>query len=255
MKHDYEALVTKALTEPGTLSTAYSAFWNYSFGNQLLAYMQRGKAEPINTYPGWQKLGRQVKKGEKAIGLIMPVTIKEEKDGQERTKTIFIERRNWFGLSQTEHIEGWDAYIAPSLPGFDLSTALSTLNITQESFNHGDGNTQGYARPKDKIIAISPLAVDPFKTTCHEIAHCLLHGDQATMGDSETIAKDVKEVEAELTAYLVTATLNPEKDLSSSRAYIQHWNANQANEKARYSKIFASVDAILKAGRTNNKGA
>lgn len=249
MKHNYEALVNQALTEPGTLSKAYSSFWSYSFGNQLLALCQLKESQPINTYPGWQKLGRQVKKGQKAIGLIMPVTIKEEKDGQERTKTIFIERRHWFGLSQTEPIEGHEPYTTPSVPGFDLSKALSTLNITQEPFRHSDGNTQGYARPKEKTIAISPLAVDPFKTTCHEIGHCLLHADQSEMGDGETIARDVKEVEAELTAYLITATLRPEKDLSNSRGYIQHWNANQANEKARYAKIFAAVDAILRAGR------
>jgi len=249
MKHDYEKLTQQALSEPGELSKAYSAFWNYSLGNQLLALCQLGQPEPINTYPGWQKIGRQVKKGQKAIGLIMPFTIKEEKDGQERTKTIFIERRNWFGLSQTEPMANAPEYTSPLTPGFSLDKALSALNITKESFLHTDGNTQGYARPAQLTIAVSPLAFDPFKTTCHEIGHCLLHAEQSLMGDSETLPKDIKEIEAELTAYLVMCALGHTQNLSSSRAYIQHWNANQGSEKARYAKVFSAADSILKAGR------
>ena len=59
---------------------AYSAFHNYSIGNQLLALMQctlRGLTPgPINTFPGWQALGRHVKRGERALILCMPITRK-----------------------------------------------------------------------------------------------------------------------------------------------------------------------------------
>jgi hypothetical protein len=34
MHHDYEAIVTDTLNTPGKLSERYSAFRNYSFGNQ-----------------------------------------------------------------------------------------------------------------------------------------------------------------------------------------------------------------------------
>ena len=36
----FAALLRTAVTEPGTISTAYSAFHNYSLGNQLLALGQ-----------------------------------------------------------------------------------------------------------------------------------------------------------------------------------------------------------------------
>ena len=72
----------------------------------MLALWQLGKPEPINTYPGWQTLGRHVKRGAKAIELIMPVfkKAKSEITGQreERGEMFFIARRNWFGLSSTE---------------------------------------------------------------------------------------------------------------------------------------------------------
>ena len=61
-------------------------FYNYSIGNQILAIVQcqlRGlEAGPINTFPGWQALGRNVKRGERALTLCMPIT---RKVGSEET--------------------------------------------------------------------------------------------------------------------------------------------------------------------------
>jgi hypothetical protein len=42
-------------------------------GNEWLAIIELGRAEPIHTFPGWKAIGRHVKKGAKAIELIMPV--------------------------------------------------------------------------------------------------------------------------------------------------------------------------------------
>ena len=87
-------LLEMAVKQPGVLMKAYSAFHGYSLGNQILAMVQcqmRGiEPGPINTYPGWQKLGRQVRKGEKAIWLCMPLTrkIKNEASGDEQTVII-----------------------------------------------------------------------------------------------------------------------------------------------------------------------
>ncbi len=52
---------------------AYSAFYSYSIGNQLLALVEcqlRGlQPGPMNTYPKWKDLGRFVKRGERALTL------------------------------------------------------------------------------------------------------------------------------------------------------------------------------------------
>ena len=64
-------LLDMAVKQPGLLMKAYSAFHHYSLGNQMLAMVQcqmRGiEPGPINTYPGWQSLGRQVRKGENSL--------------------------------------------------------------------------------------------------------------------------------------------------------------------------------------------
>jgi hypothetical protein len=37
MQFDYQRAVQEALTVPGKISAAYSSFWSYSLGNQMLA--------------------------------------------------------------------------------------------------------------------------------------------------------------------------------------------------------------------------
>jgi hypothetical protein len=38
--HSFADLLQSAVSDPGIISKAYSQFWNYSFGNQLLAWAQ-----------------------------------------------------------------------------------------------------------------------------------------------------------------------------------------------------------------------
>src|SRR5262245_32344984 len=142
MQHDYEKYVTEALTSPGQLHAAYSAFHNYSLGNQILALFQLDQAQPINTYQGWKALGRQVQKNAKAIQLVMPVATKaKNKDtGEDEGRTIFIAKRHWFPLSATEGTE-----FSPTVPEFSVQLMLAELKIKQDEFRSMNGNSQGYA--------------------------------------------------------------------------------------------------------------
>src|SRR5438094_2490880 len=76
----FRQLLDEAVSKPGTLMQAYSLFWNYSLGNQILALIQADQRGltlgPIASFNRWKELGRHVKRGEKAIELCMPVTIK-----------------------------------------------------------------------------------------------------------------------------------------------------------------------------------
>src|SRR5256885_16845955 len=73
----WSSLLVEAVNEPGMIMEAYSAFHNYSIGNQILALVQchgRGlEPGPIITFPGGQALGGTVKRGERALRLCMPV--------------------------------------------------------------------------------------------------------------------------------------------------------------------------------------
>ena len=65
----WSQLLNEAVSQPGLLLEAYSAFHDYSVGNQLLALIQckgrRLQPGPIATYPAWLAKGRQVRKGDR----------------------------------------------------------------------------------------------------------------------------------------------------------------------------------------------
>jgi antirestriction protein ArdC len=254
---NWQTLLSEALTKPGLVSEAYSRFHNYSLGNQVLAFVQcwcRGiRPGPIATYPGWQALGRQVKRGEKALTLCMPVTSKRHiettrEDGQEEEReeifTRFVFRNNWFVVSQTEGQE----YQPEPLPQWDAERALTALGVRRETFTGTNGNIQGYARP-GRVIAISPVAETPHKTLFHELGHVLLgHLEQGDLTDSESTPRNLMEVEAEAVALLCCESLGLSGS-EFSRGYIQSWANGAASIPERSTqKIFHAAEQILKAG-------
>lgn len=263
-KPDWNALFEQALTQPGVMSKAYSVFHEYSLGNAFLAACQlfdrKLPLSPIATFNKWKELGRMVKKGEKAIQLVMPVQVKlkskeeegeagiTDQDQRAATKTIFILKNNWFALCQTD---GAEFAQDVAIPKWDKARALASLGITEQDFSSMNGNAQGYAIPNEKKLAINPLAALPWKTTFHEIAHCLLHSAEAQMADGEMLQRCIKEAEAESVAYLCCATLEL-PGLEQSRAYIQHWlgSEEQSEEfkKKSAARVFAAANKILKAG-------
>lgn len=247
----WSALLSDAVNQPGVLSSAYSAFHDYSIGNQMLAWIQiqeRGlPMGPIATYKRWAELGRQVRKGEKALELVMPVSVKKKDENGEPTGdrfTWFTLKPRWFVLAQTE---GQDYQHEARSPEWDPAAALAALDITEQPFTKSDGNTQGYAT--GRTIAINPVAALPHKTRFHEIAHIVLgHTAEGTMQDDEHTPRDVREVEAESVAYILVSLLGlpgqPE-----SRGYIQHWLAGEAISEKSAHRIFSAADKILKAGQ------
>jgi hypothetical protein len=248
MDHDFETIARQALTEPGKIAAAYSSFHEFSMGNQWLAMMQLPQPEPIHTFPGWKALDRNVKRGAKAIELIMPVfkKAKAEVTGEEdKSSVFFIARRNWFGLSQTDGKE----YVSPPTPSFDIHKSVLELNIKEEPFQSMSGNCMGYAKTAERTIAVSPLAFDGLKTRIHEISHVILHADLFSMHSSESLPRDCREVEAELTAYIVKSALGSTENLEFSRGYIKNWISDDTLDKVRFSKVYGAADAILKAGR------
>lgn len=266
---DWGKLFNSILAEPGRLGEYYSLFHSYSLGNQALAMFQmalRGiPIGPISSFNGWKKLGRRVKKGEKAIALWMPVVKKDvvqNDDGTEEevTKRFFIMKNNWFALAQTEPIDPNNPGTVPTpeTPEWDRATALANLGIIEVPFEHTDGNCQGFARPDRGEIAINPLAAQPWKTTFHEIAHCLLHSKRAEAAfvDDGTIDASIEEAEAEAVAFLCCATLGL-PGLDESRGYIQDWlgSKERTEEFARKSaaRVFSAADRILKAGALSSK--
>jgi hypothetical protein len=255
----WSALLVEAVNKPGLIMKAYSAFHQYSIGNQLLAIIKcqmRGLLPgPINTFPKWQTLGRQVKRAEKALILCMPITRKRRNDeandasDSEGTYTSFVYKARWFVLAQTEGQE-----LEPQItPNWDAKRALAALDIDLIPFDSTDGNCQGFARKRQ--IAINPVAQIPYKTLFHELAHVVIgHTSEADFADTDMTPRNLREVEAEAVALLCCEALEME-GADYCRGYIQNWlyqgigyNADAIPEESAQ-KIFRSADQIIRAGR------
>ncbi len=247
-------LLQDAVSQPGTISAAYQSFHRFSMGNLILAAIQIEDRKlpfgPIATYPAWQALGRQVRKGEKAIELCMPVTSKRaERDkvtGEETEYvfTRFIFRRNWFLLAQTD---GKD-YVPEPVAEWDPNQALRTLNISRVPFDNFNGNIMGYATG-NRTVAINPVNPHPEKTLVHEIAH-IVHGhiDPDVLASDGRAPRSIEELEAEATALLVCDALGIDGQ-PEMRGYIQAWFGRSPIPETNARRIMHAADVILRAGR------
>ena len=81
-----------------TYLTAMARFHRYSLANMFLIMAQRPTATQVAGYRTWQKLGRQVKQGEKGIAIMAPVVYRkktpanDENKGKDEENEIIYER-------------------------------------------------------------------------------------------------------------------------------------------------------------------
>ena len=257
MQANWQDILDKAVTEPGSLHKAYRAFHGYSVGNQMLLYMQaaaRGmQVGPAASFKQWKDMGRSVRKGQKALFIWIPITRKSkrttvnpdtgESTETEQTYVSFTMKPRVFLHCQTD---GRDVE-ANVAAGWDRDKALAELGIEQVSYDDLNGNAQGYAL--ENKVAINPMCELPQKTMFHEVAHVLLgHTKDGELSDAESTPPSLREVEAEGVALICCESLGLQGS-EYSRGYIQHWLRGQEIPEQSARRIFATANKILKAGQ------
>lgn len=86
-------------------------FHNYSLNNQMLIWIQNPEATQVAGYNRWEETGRQVRKGEKGLEILAPITFKVKEPhpitGEEVEKTYMKGFRSVrvFDISQTDPAE------------------------------------------------------------------------------------------------------------------------------------------------------
>ncbi|UNQ40938.1 hypothetical protein MPC38_06720 [Prescottella equi] len=245
---DYNDLLDQMLTVEGSLGDAYRRFYNYSTSNLAFLLMQGCPIEPIATYEGWKRVGRQVtQKG--AYYIRRPILVKtgdvDEETGEEKKIQRYKPVKSIFPVSMTEGEPLPDL----ELPEWSRSRALAALAITEVAFEQMDGNLQGYSYERN--IAVNPAAANGDKTWFHEGGHILLGHTARDAHEDYNRHRGMKELGAEAVAHIVMnelGLLTPEK-ASVSRAYIQTWSQGQKPSKSEVADIFKAADQMLAAGR------
>jgi antirestriction protein ArdC len=228
-----------------------SAFRRYSFNNLMLIALQCPHATHVAGFRKWQELGRQVRKGEKAIKILGystkkitktdPVTGEEVEDRVKRFPVLSV-----FDVSQTdgEPVPS-NAYQLPTGEGptgmLDrLSAWLRGEGWTLRELPLG-GMMEGYTDHQRRIIA-TESGLEPaarLVVLLHEAAHALLHENDADY----VTHRGVCETEAESTAYVIANLIGMDVD-ASSVSYVAGW------AKADRDIITAAATNVLRAVNT-----
>ncbi|TFD15497.1 hypothetical protein E3T26_06865 [Cryobacterium sp. TMT1-21] len=243
---EWAELLEEAINLDGSLGQTYSRFHSYSFGNQIALYMQ-GATGPVASYKKWTELGRQVRRGSKAMAVQVPLIYKEaNKDGVlENQVKGFKWVNSVFELADTDGDE-----LPPyEPPEWSRERAMGTLGIQQVAFESMNGNSQGHSRGNE--VAINPVAAYPFKTLLHELGHVVLKHTTPEGLEEYQSHRGVFEFQAEGTAYLAMNELNALDQMNApeSRDYIQTWLRGEKPDDKAIRQVFTATDSILKSGR------
>lgn len=205
------------------------AVWNVATAGRIAPLPEFSHAAGFKAWD--DKHGRKVRKGEKALTVLAPVTVKDRET--DRLKVVgFVLKSRTFEVSQTEgdaiptnpircdrlqgegdpvvfaalaalvKLNGWTLF--GTLPGYP-SEVNGLCNFTTKTLH-----------VRDTLSEAQQL-----KTLVHEIAHMLLHTPEE-YGQAHGLDRSMKEVEAESVAYVVASALGLDT-AAYSVGYVATW--------------------------------
>ena len=245
-----------------------SKFHSYSFRNVILILMQYPEATRVAGFNTWKKLGRTVKKGEKGIAILAPISFKKlvettvydpdthapvyDANGDPVKETKVVKMPSYkivhvFDLSQTEGRElpsiGVDE-LTGDVSGYDaILNAVTDIAPVPVHFRSGGFVSKGCYSHVERCIYINEgmSQVQTVKTAIHETAHSILHALKVEDGKIvEKHGKDqyTREVEAESIAYVVCQRFGIDTS-DYSFAYVTSWSRSKELDE-----LTASLECI-----------
>ncbi len=208
---------------------AMSRFYTYSAHNVALILSQRPDAAHVASYKGWQRLGRQVKKGERELVILVPlksrITVSNEDGTEEERITTRFGTGHVFDIGQTEGEElprppAAEAIATATQPGRELYRRLEewltvqgvTVEVTDLGGPHGEYTPRTRAIRIDRGVDGTDHAA---KTLAHEAAHQVAqHNGYTDRADAESVAEGA--------AYVVTQHYGIEAS-GYSFGYVAGW--------------------------------
>lgn len=247
--------------------TFCAAFHRYSISNVLLILAQREDATHVAGYRAWQKLGRQVRKGERGIAILgtgeKKVTEEDQDAGEETTtgrRRVFFPVRV-FDIAQTDPMEGCETVEHPAhqLTGDDEANIFQAVtdyltaqgvNVSRSTLLEG---LNGYTTRADLSLPVAVVISDRLspaqaaKTALHEAAHI-------TLGHIEDDHAEYRahrgryEVEAESVAFVMAGLLGLDTS-AYSVGYVATWAEREEADtlKDTAGRVLAAVHTLAEA--------
>ena len=198
-------------------------FHEYSVNNSIGIMIQKPDATLVAPYTKWQRLNRQVKKGEKGIVILCPVKYKKmiEKTKLDETGKPVLDKNGFeiknktyqdciafkigfvFDKSQTVQIEGKKELVLEPVNELkesvgqsfsELMHTIQDISPVPVSFEKIQSGVKGYYDDKHvKIVVNQGMSeLQTLKTLIHETAHARIHGSHWE-SDYKKISFDVRE--------------------------------------------------------------
>lgn len=247
-------------------------FHRYSSGNVLLILAQRPDATQVAGYRAWQRLGRQVRRGERGITILVPMPTRfplqqsempgsssadsssaHEPDSTDARSTERPEpgRRGRlrfgagavFDVSQTDGaaLPTFEAPLLTGDAGADLYGYLEQV-AREEAVRVERGGpglvrpeTMGYYAPDERLIVVREAAqLQMTKTLAHELAHHLDYIHAAA--DRRPRSTPEEETVAESVAYIVCARFGHDTG-TRSFPYVAAWSREREVFKQALGRI------------------
>jgi len=197
-----------------------ATFRQYSHRNALLIAQQCPHAEYVAGFGAWRRLGRSVRRGERAIWILAPTGNRISGTDEEQARPVRFVSVPVFDISQTEGLalpeicsrlneqHGDDAYIHLSKIAVELGFTPTLVEL-----DHG---VNGECNFTTRAIGIERRngSAQRVKSLAHELAHALLH-EHAT-------DRSRAELEAESAAYVICQLLGIDSG-QYSFGYVASW--------------------------------
>jgi antirestriction protein ArdC len=221
-------------------------FHRYSFRNRILIWAQDPEATMVAGYRAWQKLSRQVRRGERGLRILAPVDRKDD-DGE---RVVYgFKLATVFDVAQTD---GDELTAPPSWPETDSCPEGLLDDLMHRAWHegisirlvndpaaegHGAGTRGWYEHTGKEITLVSTYGEPELVATfLHELAH---HYDHDRWD-----GRRAGELVAESAAYLAGGELGV-GIAKEAEAYTANWATCGADVLALADRSLAAAEAIL----------
>jgi antirestriction protein ArdC len=213
-------------------------FHRYSLNNQALIASQCPQASYVAGYRTWQKMGYQVRKGERGIRILAPRPYTRTSDDGEEEQRLSFTAVAVFDASQLTEMPALPShrFTLPDDQQERYAAVLAAVQAEGIRVEERDdlGTADGYSA--GGVIALR-RGLDSRNRTLillHEWAHELLH-----KGAANTLARERKEAQAEATAYVVSRHFGLDHPFAAD--YLQSWRVLTLEDLER------ELDAVVRA--------
>ena len=209
----------------------------WSHLNQFITFLH-GTTD-ARGYRQWQEAGRNVKKGAKAVYILVPMLykVKDKAEDEEEKELKGFKAMPVFRVEDTEgkeldYVENLREFDPASLPLIDVAQALGVTVSAGLTWDSG-----GWFRPKDNSITMGSNDGQVF---LHELSHAV---DNALPEKNADYA--FNEIVAELSAAFLCRLYGYPCSVDNTTAYIRGWSG-RAKDAFTFVKAMERVEEIYK---------